>query len=121
MELSSVLRDVRSDEQAFYRERVIQYVDSVFTEVGSGWPRLAVRWWKAPRSLTRANRWQDLDRGFSIYPNGEICNVRYIATNAEQLAVRGCVRGGGKLLRRRHANPHAQPDVCEICDQATGG
>jgi len=35
MELSSVLRDVQSEEQASYREQVIQYVDSVFTEVGS--------------------------------------------------------------------------------------
>lgn len=34
MHLSSILRDVRNEEQATYRERVIRYVDSVFTEVG---------------------------------------------------------------------------------------
>lgn len=34
MHLSSILRDVRNEEQATYREQVIQYVDSVFTEVG---------------------------------------------------------------------------------------
>ena len=35
MHLDSVLTDVQSEEQATYREQVIQYVDGVFTEVGS--------------------------------------------------------------------------------------
>jgi hypothetical protein len=55
MELSSVLRDARSEEQAAYRERVIQYMDSVFTEVGPcqlGPPCLSVN---ASSMLTRAD------------------------------------------------------------------
>lgn len=35
MHLSSILGDVEGEDQAAYRERVIQYVDSVFTEVCS--------------------------------------------------------------------------------------
>jgi hypothetical protein len=34
MNLSTVLRDVQGEDQASYRDRVIQYVDSVFSEVG---------------------------------------------------------------------------------------
>jgi hypothetical protein len=34
MHLSSILTDVGLSDQAIYRERVIQYIDSVFTEVG---------------------------------------------------------------------------------------
>ena len=33
MTLASVLREVVGDDQTAYRERVMQYVDSVFTEV----------------------------------------------------------------------------------------
>jgi hypothetical protein len=33
MQLSSILRDVEGEDQTEYRERVIRYVDSVFTEV----------------------------------------------------------------------------------------
>lgn len=35
MQLSSLLGDICGEDQASYRERVIQYVESVFTEVGN--------------------------------------------------------------------------------------
>ncbi|KAG7408125.1 hypothetical protein Forpi1262_v018013 [Fusarium oxysporum f. sp. raphani] len=35
MHLTSILRDVEGEDKAAYRERIIQYVDSVFTEVRS--------------------------------------------------------------------------------------
>lgn len=34
MHLTSVLKDVQGEDQATYRDEVIRYIDSVFTEVG---------------------------------------------------------------------------------------
>jgi hypothetical protein len=55
--LASILKDVGGEEQALYRERVIRYVDSVFTEVCSLYHGLS------PRSLSEmASIGQDLDQ-----------------------------------------------------------
>jgi hypothetical protein len=46
--LSSMLADIHGEDQAAYRERIVQYVDSVFSEVGNAQcVRLAVQdfWW----------------------------------------------------------------------------
>jgi hypothetical protein len=51
MHLSSILGDVGGEDQVVYRERVIQYVDSVFTEVCSPYSRHV-----GPDCLTRGQR-----------------------------------------------------------------
>ena len=111
LHLSSILGDVRG-EQAAYREQIIQYVDSVFAEV-------SVLGLVAPfrPELTSAGSGP---RGVSSSPSGEVGNVQHIASAAEHRTVCGCVRRRGELLHQRHADPHAQPNVCKVRHQAKG-
>ncbi|KAM4055500.1 PIF1-like helicase [Hirsutella rhossiliensis] len=88
----SMLADIHGEDQAAYRERIVRYIDSVFSE----WGRVDVqgRIWTR-KVLRRAS--------------GAICDGRYWFPAGQRRAVLGRVYRGGQLLCRRDAGGRKGP------------
>lgn len=116
MHLTSALSDVSGDDQTAYRERIIQYVDSVFTEVCL--PYSPDRWME----LANVRLMIAGSRPRSIFSSscGEVSDVGHIINTTKQSTICGCIQRGSQFLRRLHSNSHSQSNLCQILHGGPG-